>query len=58
MSDLINCAACGYPHVPYASWCKARNPGTAKATPYQQAEADRIERLAIERHNATRLKPA
>jgi hypothetical protein len=58
MSYLIYCATCGNSHQPGASWCKAGNSGTAKATPYQQAEADRMERLSIERHNATRLKPA
>jgi len=58
MGYLINCAACGKPHPLDASWCKARNPDIAEATPYKQAEADRLERLAIERHNATRPKHA
>lgn len=58
MGYLINCQECGEPHPLDASWCKARGRNTANPTPYQQAEADRIERLAIERHNATRPKHA
>jgi hypothetical protein len=57
MSDLINCASCGTPH-PRDARCSARNPDVPKAPRVEEAEADRIERLAIERHNATRRKPA
>jgi len=55
---LINCAACGGPHPVDAPSCKARTSNAATPTPYRQAEADRMERLAIARHDATRQKHA
>jgi hypothetical protein len=58
MSDVINCEQCGGPHHPDASWCKAWRREIARAIRAEVTEADRLESLAIERHNAVRVKPA
>jgi hypothetical protein len=58
MGYLINCAACGGPHALDSESCKARNADVPGTTPYRQAEADRMERLAIIRYDATRQKHA
>jgi hypothetical protein len=58
MGYLINCVACGGPHALDAASCKARKSDDTGTTPYRQAEADRMERLAIARYDATRQKHA